>query len=673
MTAQNSASPLRIAVAGAGRHAAHHVFAIGRCPGVTVVGIVDPAAEAARALADTCGARAFASLAELFAAEPVDVVHVVTPPATHATAAREVLLAGAHVYVEKPFTETSREAGELLDLAASRGLLVCSGHQLLFEPPTRELADRLASIGRPAHVESYFAFRPVRRAPGGRAPLRSDLQLLDVLPHPVYLLLDVLERAVPGGETELAALELSGAGTLHALVRRGGVTGVLTVTLEGRPVESWLRVVGRNGTLTAEYVRGTVQRLIGPGSSGPDKVAAPYRTAWQLGWGSTRALARRLLRRQRSYPGLAELFGAFYDAVRTGGPSPVSPGSILDTVRICESAAEGLATEEQRTLLALGTPRPLTGSGIVVTGGTGFLGRELVRAVLARGRAVRIVARRLPAPWEREAGADYAVADLGEPLDPALFAGADTVLHAAAETAGGWADHERNSVAASEHVLRAAAKAGVRQVVQVSSVAVVARSAGPIRDDAPLEPDARGQGPYVWGKLESERRALELGAELGVSVKVVRPGALVDYREFDPPGRLGKRLGPIFVAVGAPRHRLGTTEVQFCAEALAWMADHWEQAPDRINLLDPEPPTKRDLLRRLRADNPDLRVIWLPTVVLHPLSWFAIGLQKVLRPGRPAISVAKVFSAQDYEVSSSSRITANLRDAASSEYVEGRV
>ncbi|HJS48468.1 MAG TPA: Gfo/Idh/MocA family oxidoreductase, partial [Gemmatimonadales bacterium] len=660
MTGVPSQTQLRIAVVGAGRHAAHHVAAIGRCAGAAVVGIVDPAADAARALAESCSARAFGSLGECLAAGPVDVVHVVTPPSSHGRVAREALDGGAHVYVEKPFTETSREAGEVLDLAASRGLLVCSGHQLLFEPPSRELAERLPSVGRPAHVESYFAFRPVRRAPGGRAPLRSDLQLLDILPHPAYLLLDVLERAVPDAETELAALELSGAGTLHALVRRGGVTGVLTVTLEGRPVENFLRVVGRNGSVTAEYVRGTVQRLIGPGSSGPDKVAAPYRTAWQLGWGSTGALARRLLRRQRSYPGLAELFGAFYEAVRTGGPSPVSPGSILDTVRICERAAEALAASEERTLAALGTPRVLTGTGVVITGGTGFLGRELVRAVLARGRAVRVIARRLPAPWEREAGAEYVVADLGVPLEAGLLAGADTLIHAAAETAGGWADHERNSVAATEHVVRAAAEAGVSRVVQVSSVAVLARGRGPIGDDSPLEPEARGQGPYVWGKLESERRAVELGGELGLSVKVVRPGALVDYREFDPPGRLGKRLGPIFVAVGSPGHRLGTTDVRFCAEALAWMADHWEEAPERINLLDPEPPTKRELIRRLRADNPDLAVVWLPTVLLHPLSWLAIGLQKVLRPGQSAINAAKVFSVERLESATSARLLSRM-------------
>lgn len=655
---------LRVAVLGAGRHAAQHVQAILRCTSTRIAAVVDPSTQAADALARSCGATAFPSLAEALRAGPVDVVHIVTPPSTHAAAAREALQGGASVYVEKPFTETTVEAEEVLALAERLGLLVCAGHQLLFEDPTRILRSYLPATGRLVHVESYFSFRPVRRAPGGRSPLRADLQLLDVLPHPVYLLLSALE-GVGRAEARIAGLELSGAGTLHALVRAGDITGSLVVTLEGRPVESWLRVVGTNGSITADYVRGVVQRLIGPGTSGPDKVAAPYRLAWQSAWGTTRSLARRLLQRQRSYPGLVELFGEFYDAVRVGGASPIAPKSILDTVRICELVAGEQRAAESRTLAALGAPKPLAGAGVVVTGGTGFLGRELVRALLARGHAVRVLSRRLPPPWEREGGAEYVAIDLGDVLDPSLFRGAESVVHAAAETAGGWLEHERNSVGATRHVLEAVAKAGVRRVLHVSSVAVLARGGDLVGDHAPLESENRGQGPYVWGKLESERLALELSRELQLSVKVVRPGALVDFRDFDPPGRLGKRLGPLFVAVGAPGHRIGTTDVRFCADAMAWMVEHWEQAPDRINLLDPEPPTKRDLLKRLRATNPDLKVIWLPTAVLHPLSWAALAVQKVLRPKSPAVNVARVFHSPGYDNSRSRELAALMLESVS--------
>jgi predicted dehydrogenase/nucleoside-diphosphate-sugar epimerase len=635
--------------------------AILKCKHADLVAIADPSEVAQTAMRRIApDIRVFATPEELIAIEHPDVVHIVTPPASHASLARLALKAGSHVYVEKPFAEKVDDAEQILREAREQKLLVCAGHQLLYEPPTQALQHYLPSIGRIAHVESYFSFRTVRHAPEGRSVLRADHQLLDILPHPVYLLLRILELA-GAGRVELEALHVSHSGTVHAVVRRGEVTGTLVVTLEGRPVESYLRVVGRNGTLFADYVRSTTQRAIGPGASGIDKLLAPYRQARQLLAQTTSAMARRLLKRQRSYPGLSELFSAFYHAIRTGGPSPLSPESLCETVRICERVAERLRESEVKAP-AHTTPRPVDGHGVLVTGGTGFLGKELVGALLSRGRSVRVIARRAPSPWERVSGAEYVVADVATGIAAHLFEGVDTVIHAAAETAGGWDEHQRNSLNATEQMVRRTAAAGIQYFVHVSSVAVLAQGTGePIGDNHPLEPDSKGSGPYVWGKLESERLAVQLGRELGISVKVIRPGALVDYRDFEPPGRLGKRLGNIYVAVGSPHDRLGVVDVGFAGRFLAWMADAWESVPTSLNLLDPTSPTKKDLLGHLRRANPDLTVVWLPTTLLLPLSWAATFAQRLLRPGRPAISVAKVFSVQPYDTSQIARLAVNVR------------
>jgi len=589
-----------------------------------------------------------------------DVVHLVTPPDTHAELSRTILAAGAHLYVEKPFVAYASEARELLALAAARGLKVCAGHQLLHEAPARVARRLRPAIGKLVHVESYFSFRTVRRTPDGRTPLRADLQLLDILPHPTYLLLAALDEEVQG-PTELRALELGPAGTVHALVRRGGLTANLTVSLEGRPVESYLRLTGTNGTVQADFVRGTVQRHIGPGTSGIEKVLAPYRLARQLVGGTTRALAHRVLARQRSYPGLVELFELFYGAIRSGGASPVSPENILGTVEICEKVAVALA-DFSRRFSPPATPTARAGGRVVLTGGTGFLGKATAQALRGAGHDVTVLARREPPGWERVPGVDYEVADLGSALDPGLFTGAAAVIHAAAETAGGWEQHQRNSINATREVFTAAAAGGVRRILHVSSLAVLAKPGlgKAIRDDSPLEPDSRGSGPYVWGKLESERLARELAKDLGLSLQIARPGAIVDYREFEPPGRLGKRLGNVFVAVGSPGQRLGVVDLTFCAQALAWMVDHPEEAPAVVNLLDPRLPSKRDLLRHLRRGNPDVSVVWLPTILLYPLSWAATVLQKLLRPRTPAINVAKVFSVDRCDTSGAARIAARM-------------
>lgn len=643
---------LRVALFGAGRHAQHHARAILRCQGVRLVAVADPSEVAQAAMREIVHeVKCYATPEKLLAAERPDVVHIITPPASHASLSLVALNAGAHVYVEKPFTERVEDARRILDIAQARKLLVCAGHQLLYDPPTRVLMQYLPALGRVVHVESYFSFRTVRHAPGGRKVLRADHQLLDILPHPVYLLLQVLERASEG-RIELLSLEVGRAGTVHALLRRGETTGTLAVTLEGRPVESYLRVVGTNGALSADYVRSTAQRSIGPGTSGIDKLLAPYRQAWQLLAGTTVAMTRRFLKRQRSYPGLAELFSDFYESIRTGKPSPLSPESLLETVRVCERIADALKIAENRALQAA-MPVPIDNRGVLVTGGTGFLGKHIVKAVLARGRGVRVVARREPSPWERIAGVEYVVADIAGGADACLFKGIDTIIHAAAETAGGWSEHQRNSIDATSSMVRGASSAGIKHFIHVSSVAVLAQDRqGPIGDYHPLEANSRGSGPYVWGKLESERRAVELGQELGLSVKVVRPGPIVDYNDFEPPGRLGKRLGNLFVAVGSPEDRLGVVDVGFAGRFLAWMTDNWDAVPGPLNLLDPVSPSKRDLLARLRQTNPDLTILWLPSFLLIPLSWWAIVLQKIIRPSKSAINIAKVFKVLPYDTSS---------------------
>jgi len=104
--------------------------------------------------------------------------------------------------------------------------------------------------------------------------------------------------------------------------KNSNVTGVLIVSLNGRPVESYLRVVGTNGSVYADFVIGTATVLPGPGASAVSVVLNPYKHAKQKMVKTTTALAHRLLSKQKSYPGLSELIGAFYTSIRNNTPPP---------------------------------------------------------------------------------------------------------------------------------------------------------------------------------------------------------------------------------------------------------------------------------------------------------------------------------------------------------------
>ncbi|MCH8083995.1 MAG: Gfo/Idh/MocA family oxidoreductase [Myxococcales bacterium] len=662
-SSQPSSPDLKIAIAGSGLMAVRHAAAISRAAvGARLIAFADPDLRAQEAFQQAYPeAKPYSSLTALLESESIDAVHICTPPSTHERLAIEALEAGCHIYVEKPFAETLAGAQRVVELAQSRGRSVCAGHQLLFEAPARRAAELLPALGEIVHIESYFTFRPVRTGTGGRKPLRLDLQLLDVLPHPVYSLLYFLEAASAEGETRIVACELGPKGTAHVLLRRGGLSASLVISLEGRPVESYLKIVGQNGLLYADFVRGTVQHLIGPGTSMIDKMLNPYRQACQLVFGTTRSLFLRLARRQMSYPGLAEIFEAFYRSIHSTGNSPVSADNILSTVAVCEQVAAAL----QQSAPAAGQRPDSNARQVLVTGGTGFLGQELVRALVARKLGVRVLARREPATWHRIEGVEYVVGDLGEKIPEEAVAGIETVVHLAAETAGGFEEHRRNSIDATERVIRAAAKAGVKRVIHVSSLAVheAAASGSAIREDTALETNARERGPYVWGKVESEQLANRLATELGIEVKIARPGAIIDRRAFEPPGRLGKRIGNVFVAVGAPSDRLGIVDRDFAARALAWTIDHFEAAPGAINLLSPTLPQKRTLIAELKRANPGIWVFWLPRPVLAVISRCAVLAQRVLRRDRVPVDLEKIFAVDSYDTTIVRKLAEQMRES----------
>ncbi len=112
---------------------------------------------------------------------------------------------------------------------------------------------------------------------------------------------------------------------------------------------------------------------------------------------------------------------------------------------------------------------------IVVTGGSGFLGGALVRALAARGDRVRSV-QRSDCPDLRALGVDVVRADLSD-SDAAARAleGADAIVHVAAK-AGIWGPRSEfvsANVRATEHVLKACLLHGVPRLVYTSTPSVV--------------------------------------------------------------------------------------------------------------------------------------------------------------------------------------------------------
>ncbi len=652
---ENRPTPLRIALIGCGKMGLQHLKAIAGIPEAVVVAVADPAADAdAVRMQAGPDCRLYADAARMLAESAPDVVHVVTPPSTHAALALLALEKSCHVYVEKPFATTAAEARLVLAAAAAGDRKVCAGHQCLFEDAALRGIEMLGDIGRIVHATSYFSFRKVRPS------ITAAEQCKDILPHAVYPLLRQLRGGLgPGGRVEIGGCEARASGELHALLRVGEAVGIVQVSLGGRPIEQYQEVVGSNGSLRIDYVSGSVVRLAGPGT-GAGVLFTPYRRARQLRRAATRFILRAIAGKAGSYGGLEELFRRFYASIAAGGPPPVPDQDILDTVDVCERLGNAL-DEAERSAEAeaelrlrrttAGLPPTEAGRSVLVTGGTGFLGRRVAAELRHAGHRTRVVARRVPPPSRRVAGVEYVAADLAAGPDPRVLEGIDTIVHCAAETSGGRLEHERNSVLATRRLMQAAAAAGIRRVVHVSSIAVIAagRSARrPVDEHAELVALDDDRGPYVWGKAESEREARRLAAQGAIDLRVIRPGPLVDYREFTPPGRLGRELGPVFVAIGGRQSPLAVCDVATAACVIRSCVEDFSEAPAVLNLVEGPPPTRIELMQRYRATRPDLRVWWIPRLLLRMLNGPAKLAQRLVLGMRQPVDLYAAFASGHY-------------------------
>jgi predicted dehydrogenase len=75
----------------------------------------------------------------------VEAVAIATPVGTHFALARAALLAGKHVFVEKPLAASADEASELVGLADELGLVLMTGHTFLYSPPVNMIRDFIRS------------------------------------------------------------------------------------------------------------------------------------------------------------------------------------------------------------------------------------------------------------------------------------------------------------------------------------------------------------------------------------------------------------------------------------------------------------------------------------------------------------------------------------------------
>lgn len=121
-------------------------------------------------------------------ADDIDAVAIATPISTHYALAKQCLLAGKHVFVEKPLASSSKECLDLIETARSRNLTLMVGHTFIYTPEVRFIKKTIESgeMGEIYYVSSSRL---------NLGLFQKDINVAwDLAPHDISIILYILKN-----------------------------------------------------------------------------------------------------------------------------------------------------------------------------------------------------------------------------------------------------------------------------------------------------------------------------------------------------------------------------------------------------------------------------------------------------------------------------------------------
>lgn len=641
---------LAAGMVGAGNICEFHVAAVKALPNVDLVGVADLDLEKAKQNAEKWGTSAFPSLEALVAAG-ANVIHVLTPPSAHATVAKEALARGCHVLIEKPVTEDIEDALAIAELARQKGLVVSVNHSLLYDPQVRRALDTVRS-GKLGQVVSVDILRgsDYPSYEGGPLPPHyrtAGYPFRDLGVHCLYIIQSLLGpiEDVSGSWSSLGGDPNLAYDEWRATVRCKRGLGQFQLSWNAKPMQSQIIIHGTRGLLRVDlFAMFHSKRASTPLPKAAERLVNAFTDSLQPLVDVPIGVWKFARKQVRSYQGLRNLVGEFYQCLEQGTPPPVTVNDAAEVVRWIEKVARSAESDHAARLARF----PLSPQvEVLVTGASGSLGSAVLRRLVASGTKVRAFVRRIPS--NPLAGVEYCFGNLGDPsaVDRAV-AGAKTVIHVGAAMKGGWPEHLGGTVIGTQNVLDACRKHAVAQLVHISSMSVVdwagSSEKEPVAEHSALEPHAEQRGAYTRAKLQAEILVQE-AARAGLPCVILRPGQIFGGGIALVNGAVARRAGGRWLVLGDGSLDLPLVWIDDVVDAIIAAREKRLCGGEVIHIIDSEHLTQRDVLSAVGADR---RVIHVPRPVIFGLGKLsevalgALGRQSPIAPYRLKSALARL-------------------------------
>lgn len=276
---------------------------------------------------------------------------------------------------------------------------------------------------------------------------------------------------------------------------------------------------------------------------------------------------------------------------------------------------------------------------VLVTGGTGFLGRPLVEYLVERGECVRVLGRRPVVRWRHHPRVEHLRGDIADPKTAEVaLAGIQKVYHLAAATQGDWSDYKRTTVDGTALLLKKFAEQGGGRFLLVSSsgnydILRVPRG-GIVDEDCPLDPNPEGRASYARAKILAESVAHSYLSHPHVKLTIVRPGTIYGPGMENPLVGVAFSVlrGRLLLIAGMGEKPLDYLYIEDAVQGLVKIMESDETVGRIYNLLYPDMPTQNEFLRLYKRFTGDRRpVLRIP---LRRLLWLFPIADRLLKAVR---------------------------------------
>jgi len=539
----------KVGILGAGYIAESHIKALKNTPYTQIITIHDKNIDRARKLAAEFNIGHVADDIDDMLKLELDCIHVLLPPDFHYKYAKKILENNVNVFVEKPMCTTSKQCLELSNIATKNDLLLGVNHNFLFLPSYEKLAQtiRTNTLGRidQATINWFAELGFIKHGPFNIWMLdKPENIIFEIGSHTLAIANDMFpdtnwnvsiatrKHKLPNNKIVYQHFNIIGqseSATIH-----------VNLSLIPGYIDKSVYVKGSSGIAVSDYEKNIFYKQAPSGSSMLfDNFLSPRTTAKQILQESKHNFINSIISTLRKSPNSTP-FGLsiqrsveiFYKNLEMGIlDSRHDPYFGTKIIQDCEKIRDISHLEQNQATTSIGTIEPDSPPEILVIGGTGFIGKKLVRKLTEHGYSVRVHTRDIQKanielnslPVELVTGKLYDTADLNK-----IMEGIKIIYYLAKTEGSKWEDYVKNDINITRSVAETALANNIKHFIYTGTIDSF-YSANPnatITSETPIDKKIKQRNLYARSKAECESLLHDLSKK-GLIFTILRPGIVI--------------------------------------------------------------------------------------------------------------------------------------------------